>query len=130
MAKKSKAENYLDYVPSHNPDYKWVKNDEGIVTIIQENNKFFDKVAQKFFKRPAVSRLDMDPLGSYIWTRIDGKTTVYTIGKAVHTKFGKEAEPLYDRLVKFIYILESNGYIKLDKTIAKENLKNHTLQKK
>ena len=43
--------------------------------------------------------------------QIDGKRSVGDIALLVKDKFGKEAEPLYDRLVKYMQILHNNGFI-------------------
>ena len=46
---------------------------------------------------------------------MDGKRNVYEISKLVSERFGKEAEPLTERLVKYIQILYQNkfiGYVK------------------
>ena len=52
-----------------------------------------------------------DHFGSFIWKQIDGKKDVYQIGRLVKDKFGEEAEPLYERLAKFLHILRSNDFI-------------------
>jgi hypothetical protein len=42
---------------------------------------------------------------------IDGERNVYQIAELVRDKFGDKAEPLYDRLIKFMVILENNKFI-------------------
>ena len=108
MAKK---ENYLDYIPKHNSLYEYTTNKQGRVEIQVKNKGMFNKIAQIFFKRPKYSNIELDDFGSFIWERIDGETSIYEMGAAVRERFGKEAEPLYERLSKFMKILHGNGFV-------------------
>lgn len=49
-------------------------------------------------------------MGSFIFQRIDGQRTVGQIAELVKAEFGQQAEPLYDRLVKYMQILRNNGF--------------------
>ena len=109
MAKKNQ-ENYLDYVPVISPKNSWDVKD-GTVTIHMVHRGFYAWIAQKVFQRPRVSHIDLDAMGSFIFQRIDGKCTVGEIAELVKAEFGKDAEPLYDRLVKYMQILRNNGFI-------------------
>lgn len=109
MAKKK--ENYLDYIPKHNSLHEWSEDKNGKVTVKVLNRGFYNRVAQFFFKRPKYSNIELDEFGSYVWKQIDGVRNVHEIGKLVKQHFGDKAEPLYERLVKFITILRNNGYV-------------------
>lgn len=107
---KKQKENYLEKIPVR-PDFKWTLNEEGLVTFEIENKGFFNKLAQKFFKRPKISYIHLDENGSYIWQIVDGEKNIIELGKDVKKHFGDKAEPLYERLAKFFQILDSYGYI-------------------
>lgn len=109
MAKKTK-ENYLDFVPAVNPRNTWDEQD-GKVTIHMVHRGFYAAIAQKFFHTPRVSHIDLDAMGGFIFRQIDGRRTVADIAQLVKAEFGKDAEPLYDRLVKYMMILRNNGFI-------------------
>lgn len=111
MAKK-KSDNYLDYVPVIDPGNTWSEVD-GKVTIHMVHRGFYASVAQKFFHTPRVSHIDLDSYGSFLWTRIDGKRTVGELAQEMKARFGQDAEPLYDRLVKYMQILHNNHFILL-----------------
>lgn len=106
-----KKENYLDYIPKHNSLYTWDKTEDGLVTIKVHNRGLFHKIAQIFFKKPKYSYIHLEEFGSFIWEQIDGVKTVYEIGQAVKDHFGQKAEPLYERLSKYMVTLRNNGYI-------------------
>lgn len=109
---KTKAENYLDYVPVTNPGNNWDEKD-GIVTIHMIHRGFYAKIAQKFFHTPRVSNIDLDGYGSFLWKQIDGERTVGELAKRMQSQFGEDAEPLYDRLVQYVQILRNNRFILL-----------------
>jgi hypothetical protein len=103
-------ENYLDYVPVYNPLNTWGEQD-GKVTIHMVHRGFYNQLAQKLFHTPRVSHIDLDTYGSFIWRQIDGKRTVGELAELLKAEYGREAEPLYDRLVKYIQILRNNQFI-------------------
>ena len=113
--KKSKKaqvhENYLEYVPCHNPDIKYEIDNENKVTIFQENKGLFNFIAQKLFKKPRISQIHLDEMGNFIWPIIDGKRNLLEIAELVKAEFGEKAEPLYNRLVQYIKTLEAYGFI-------------------
>lgn len=107
-----KKKNYLDFVPGKNPDLSWSVDENEIVTVDVKHRGIAAKVAQVAFNRPKVSHVKLEKFGSFIWTQIDGEKNIYEIGQAVKKKFGKEAEPLYERLAAYFKILQDNNYIR------------------
>ncbi|MBQ4518674.1 MAG: PqqD family protein [Clostridia bacterium] len=103
--------NYLDKVPVRNEKYSWTKDDEGIVTLEVLNKGFFHFLAQKLLKKPPVTYVHLDKLGSFIWPLMDGVMDVHQLGEKVEEQFGEEAHPLYERLVQYFRILESYNFI-------------------
>ena len=108
MAKKQA--NFLDYVPVISPRNQWTE-ENGKVTIHMEHRGFYAWIAQTFFHRPRVSHIDLDVYGSFVFRQIDGTRTVGELAELMRRRFGQEAEPLYDRLIKYMQILRNNGFI-------------------
>ena len=104
--------NYLDLIPQKNPIYDWKTNDEGIVDILIENKGVYHWLAQKLLKKPRISRITLEKFGSFIWLKIDGQKSIYEISTLVSEEFGKDAEPLIERLVTYFRILKNNHFIK------------------
>lgn len=116
MVKEKK--NFMDFVPCPNPLYTWDADKKGIVTVHVVNTGFYNRLAQELFKRPRISHIKLDEYGSFVWQQMDGKRTVYEISELVKQNFGKEAEPVINRLVKYLQILYDNkfiGYVKENK---------------
>lgn len=111
--KKKLSENYLERVPKR-ADIPWNTDENDIVTLELENKGIFNRIAQKILKKPKVTYVHLDELGSFVWPRINGEADITELGKAVKEKFGDKAEPLYERLAKFFQILESYGFVSLD----------------
>ena len=109
MAKKK--ENFVDYIPKRNALYEWELNSRNLAEVLVINRGLYNRIAQLLFKKPKISRIELDEMGSFIWQELDGVKTVYEIGTAVKGKFGKKAEPLYERLCEYIRILHNNRFI-------------------
>lgn len=111
-----KKENYLDNIPVINGDIVWEEHN-GLVTVKQQHKGFYAAIAQKVFKTPKHSKIDLDRFGSFVWLQIDGKRSIFEIGKLVSKEFGKDAEPLYERLSKYFYTLKDVNFITLKKKV-------------
>lgn len=108
---EQKADNFLDYIPKHNALYHYRTNEKGFVEVEMHNKGLFNRIAQIFFKRPKVSWIELEGMGTFIWNQIDGKRDVYEIGKLLKEAYGEEAEPLYERLCTYIKSLHNSSFI-------------------
>ncbi len=115
MKKTKKAENYLDRKPLRKEGITWKTDDEGIVTLEIENKGVFNFLAQKLLKKPRISYIHLDEMGSFIWPIIDGNMDITQIGVLVDEHFGEKAHPLYERLAKYFQILDSYNFITWNK---------------
>ena len=105
------SENYLERYPVRSKKINWSSDDEGIVTLSIENKGFFNKIAQLFFKKPKISYIHLDEMGSFVWPLIDGEKTILEIGDFVKEHFGEKAEPIYERLAQHFRVLNSYGFV-------------------
>lgn len=103
--------NFLDLIPVRAAGYRWDTDEEGMVTIYVENRGPFNRIAQKLFHKPEVSQVHLEKTGSFIWPLIDGKKTIFEIGKIVGEHFGDEADPLYPRLSEYFGMLKNCGFV-------------------
>ena len=106
-----KSENYLERRPARPEHIQWSTDEEGIVTLHIENTGIMNRIAQKLFRKPKVSHIHLDEMGSFVWPLLDGKKNIEVLGKAVKAHFGEKAEPLYERLAKYFQILDSYHFI-------------------
>lgn len=108
---EKKTDNFLNYVYSVPSGLTWTVSEEGTVTVDMENKGFTNTIAQKLFKRPRVSHIKLEGMGSFVFRCIDGKRSVYEIGQLVREEFRENAEPLYERLSVYIKQLEKLEFI-------------------
>lgn len=104
------SENYLERKPCRSNGIKWTV-DDGKVSLEIENTGVFNSIAQKLFKKPRISYIHLDEMGSFVWPRLSGDKTIIELGEDVAKEFGDKANPLYERLVKYFQILESYKFI-------------------
>ena len=112
--KKQKAdpkENYLMRCPLHREDIRWETDEKEMVTLLIENTGVFNHIAQILFKKPKISYIHLDEIGSFVWPRMVEGRTIMMLGEDVKERFGEKAEPLYERLAKYFQILDSYGFI-------------------
>lgn len=110
MKKKNRI-NYLDKIPIHTSKLTQNTDEKGIVTLGIENKGIMNKIAQTIFKKPKTSYIHLDELGSFVWLLIDGQKSIYDIAVSVDENFGEKAQPLYERLIGFLRILENYNFI-------------------
>lgn len=109
--KNEKGKNYLDYIPKKMDKIHWEEKQDGLIQIIIYRDSLFEKIVRKLFFTPDKYRIDLDRMGSFIWTHIDGEKTVYEISQLIKDEFKEDAEPLYERLIQYMNILKNNKFI-------------------
>lgn len=118
MAKKLKTQkiskNYMDSIFEHNPEIIWniseVESSSRVVLDV-ENTGFFNKIAQKFFRRPKVSHIWLDEYGSTLWQLLDGKNSVFDVVNLMKEKFPSETDKMLNRVISFFHTLQVNKFI-------------------
>lgn len=117
MAKKKIVitQNYLEKIPVRNSEIEWKTDENSIITLEIQNKGWANKIAQTLFKRPKVSFVHMEEVGSFVWPLIDGERNITQIGVFVKEHFGEKAEPLYERLARYFQIMESYHFITFKK---------------
>ena len=104
--------NYLDFVPEHDPQNTWDQDADGIVTVHLAHRGLCAAVAHRLFRTPCVSHILLDEYGSFLWKEMDGQKTIGDLAAAMGRRFGEKAEPLYDRLVRYMEILRDNHFVR------------------
>ena len=115
---KKLSSNYMDIVFVRSEGFPWRKKEgsdgqtQGFVEIDMENRGFFNRIAQKFFKRPRISHISLDKYGTELWLALDGKATVNDVLLKMKKAFPEESEKMLNRVVQFLATLERTGFIK------------------
>ena len=112
---KKSGKNFLEFVPVKSEKIDWQLNDRGLVQLIVWRNGLFDRIVRKLFNTPDKSVIDLDEQGSNVWNNIDGERNIYELAQLQKEKFGTKAEPVLDRIVTYVNILNNNSFITLKK---------------
>ena len=93
----------------------FIKDENGNVTLLKENKGIINKVCQKLLNKPETTKIHLDEMGSFIFPLLDEGIDILSLGEKVKEHFGDKAEPIYERLIKYIKILESYGFVEIKK---------------
>lgn len=111
-AEDHKKDNFMLYIPVRK--HTSYREEKGRIVLIFHHNHPIQKLAFWLTKRPNVTDMTLDEMGSMVWKLIDGKKNVYEIGQDVKRKFGENCEPLYERLILFLRYLVRRGWINFE----------------
>lgn len=76
MKNKKISENYLEKKPLRREDIRWTADESGLVTLDIENKGIINRITQILIKKPKVSHIHLDEMGSFIWPLIDGEKSI------------------------------------------------------
>lgn len=107
----SKRVSYDECIPIRRDNHSFEVDEEGKVTIVRENRGFFNRLLQLLKLKPTHTNIHLEGQGNTVYPLIDGKRTIKEIGDLVREKHKEESEPVYERLIQFLNVLESNGFI-------------------
>ncbi|WP_302625235.1 PqqD family protein [uncultured Eubacterium sp.] len=112
---KNRKKNYIDNIPRIVK--AWELTEDGMVEVVVKNIGIFYRITQKLLKKPMYSFIKLDMYGSCVWQHIDGKRSIYEIGRILEKEHSRAAEQLYERLSIFFRILERNQFIVFENKI-------------
>ena len=78
MKKKKEiiSQNYLEKIPVRPEHIEWSSDETGIITLDIKNTGLFNRIAQKLFRKPKVSHIHLDEMGSFVWPLLDGDRNI------------------------------------------------------
>jgi hypothetical protein len=104
--------NLMEKTPQRSRNITWEESEK--INLIVERTSKMDRFAQKFFKTPKSTRVELDEIGSFVWSKCDGNNTIYDISQLMEAHFGEKVNPVLERLIQYIKILVSNKFITLE----------------
>ncbi|MDR1067900.1 MAG: PqqD family protein [Clostridiales Family XIII bacterium] len=112
MSTAHRGKNLLDMTPAQNQDFHSSVTDDGLSHIVIPRMSPLDRLIRRVKPRvPETFTVDLDEFGSFVWSHLDGKRTVYDIGALLSAEFGETIEPVWDRLATFLKMLKNNKLI-------------------
>lgn len=101
----------MDQIPVHDDSHPWRLTDDGMAEVDMEHKGFYNRIAQKFFKKPRVSHIALDKYGTVVWQNINGENTIADIVRIMEETFPDETDRMLDRVVTFTVTLRRTGFI-------------------
>ena len=97
--------------PSRNCN--WEDGDDYVTILVPRLGR--GPIAKRFERlfRTRPFQVHLDPVGSFVWKRLDGTATVAEIAEAMHAEFGEKIEPVEDRLVQFLRTLMRGRFVSM-----------------
>lgn len=119
MLRNKKRENLLQMKPVLKERYRLEplgREDGGIplYQILVPRDSWLERLSVRYLKQPAELKVKLDRLGSFVLCRCQGKRTVEELADLLSETFGEEADPVLPRLVKYLQIMEANGWIRME----------------
>ncbi len=111
VLKGNTERNLLYYVPEKK--HMDFKTKEGKVLLIFKHKGPVERVLQWLFRKPLITDIELDSIGSRAWFCMDGHNTLYDIGRILEEEFGDQCRPVYKRLAVFIRYMAAQGWITL-----------------
>lgn len=106
-------DNFLLYVPKKK-HATW-ETEKNIVKLVFYHDKAIEKFMRWLVKKPRVSDITLDEIGSTTWNLIDGANTVYDISQKLYEKYGERCNPENKSLIMFLRYLNRRGWISFDR---------------
>jgi hypothetical protein len=119
QSQKEQCFNLLDMIPVR--VVNWKPDSQGLIVLLKPKFKWpwLRKHLLPRMKRPHY-RVQLDQKGSFIWKHCDGQNTVGDLAEMHRETFGKDVEPLLERLSLFLHSLEKNEFITYENKNKKE----------
>lgn len=112
MIRNRKLKNLLEMRPVLKPALSLNSiQDAGCLEVVIPRTSWIEKISIRFLRQPTHIRVRLDELGSFAISCCDGNHTVSQIERKMVERFGAKAEPALPRLVKFLEMVEANGWI-------------------
>lgn len=105
--------NLLELAPTRNVQWESADNQMVVLLIPKFKNRFTVKYLQPLLAKKHF-HLKLDTYGSFVWNQLDGITTVMKIADNMKEHFGESVEPVYERVGKFIHMLQREKFISLN----------------
>lgn len=106
-----KKVNLIDQIPVLKEKLQVIDEGKASFLVIERKNPI-EKIAIRFFKQPAFRKINLDVEGAFILKRLDGIKNVAELEVDFNEAFGNDDGMSLARLVRFLQIVDSYGWLK------------------
>ncbi len=102
---------FLALRPARNPRIEWSENGGKATLTIPRADNWKIKVINVFFPVPRDKKVELDAIGSFVWTRCDGHHTIKSVSRDLQREYKLGAREAELSLQQFFKDLGRRGYI-------------------
>jgi hypothetical protein len=102
--------NLLELKPLRNLEWEEGENGTVVLLVPKFRNSWMRRFVGPQLSKPNF-RVKTDPLGTFVWRRCDGNTTVHEIAGEMGREFGPDFDPSFERISRFVRQLAKNDFI-------------------
>jgi len=110
--RKPEPINLLELRPERNAQWETTEDGSVVLLIPKFRNPFMVRWVLPMLSHQ-VFRVKLDSFGSFVWKQLDGVTPVEALGARMKREFGDAAEPVFERIGKFLNKLEREEFIRI-----------------
>lgn len=115
LKKDKKEDNFMLYVPKKKHTTWEIDKSQRCVKLLFYHDKTIEKFLRWLVKKPRVSDMTLDDIGSATWLLIDGKNNVNEISRKLFEKYGERCNPENNSLIMYLRHMNRKGWISFDK---------------
>ncbi len=105
-----KQANLLELRPQRNVEWETAEGGRAVLFVPRFRNRWLRAWLEPVLARPSF-RVKLDELGTSFWRYCDGVTPIGEIARRMALELGTDAEPLEDRIGRFVARLEREGLV-------------------
>lgn len=110
--RKPEPLNLLELRPERSAEWETGEDGRVVLLIPKFRNPFMVRWVLPMLSSKAF-RVKLDAFGSFVWKACDGSSTVAQLGEQMRREFGESAEPVFERIGKFLNKLEREEFIRI-----------------
>ena len=105
-----KEPNLLELKPRRNVEWETSAGGRAVLFVPRFRNRWLRAWLTRVLARPSF-RVKLDELGTSFWQHCDGAAPISDIARKMAAELGTDAEPLEDRIGRFVARLEREGIV-------------------
>lgn len=108
-------ENLWDLRPKRAAEWERTGEGKTVILVPKFRHPLLARWVMPYLRRPYF-RINLDDVGTAIWERCDGATTVSSIADGLQQRFGAAVEPVEGRITHFLRHLERGDLVTFDRS--------------
>lgn len=110
--RRQRSSNLLEERPVRNLEWETGEDGRAVLLVPRFRGRLTARWLLPRLARPAM-RVRLDARGTFVWTRLDGETTLLEIAEKMSHSYGEAIEPVIERIARFVTLLARDRFLLL-----------------